>query len=116
MLRTRISFAGKGSGRRTVKVTSARGRGVGVGPDGPVGVVGPAVGKKDGHSSSVMAQAWLARARIRINIRMRREKRGRDFIVSPRCLIRQGLLRINLVRSLPCVLFARRRRYSSIQC
>src|ERR1044071_3010230 len=82
MLRTTTSLGAKGSGRRTVNVTCARGRSVGVGPLGMLVFAGARVGKV-GHLRSEMAQAWLARAKVRIKKRMRREKTEGAFMVSP---------------------------------
>src|SRR5512146_2988648 len=79
MLMARTSFAARGSGRRTVKVTSARGRAVAVGPVGKLGVEGLAVGKV-GHFKSEIAQAWLTKARTMRKKRMRRERTDGDFI------------------------------------
>src|ERR1043165_7558583 len=88
MLRARTSFAARGSGRRTVNVTWARGRSVGVGPLGMLVLDGLSVGKV-GHFRREMAQAWLLTARARINNRIRREKTDGDFMVSPQCFTRQ---------------------------
>src|SRR5436309_14425568 len=84
MLIARTSLAARGSGRRTVNVTWARGNAVAVGPVGTFGVEGLAVGKV-GHWISEMAQAWLLKVKMIINNRMRREKTECDFIDSPRC-------------------------------
>src|SRR5690349_24826214 len=139
MLRTRTSLAANGSGSRTVNVTWARGKSVGVGPLGRLVLDGLRVGNV-GHLSSEMAQAWLPRARTRMNKRIRREKTECEFMVSPqyftqRCSLtcsawhrtpgsmryrcRQAQDKPNpIIRMFPgliCFVFARRRRYNSGQ-
>src|SRR5215208_4891195 len=86
MLMASTSLAGRGSGRRTVNITWARGKAVAAGPVGGLGLVGLAVGKV-GHFKSEIAQAWLLKARIITNNRVRRGKTECDFIHSPRCFM-----------------------------
>jgi len=87
----RTSFAASDSGKRTVNLTSARAWGVGLGPLGAGEEGAPGVVEK-GHLSNVMAHAWLSNARIVINKKMQREKKGHDFIALLNLLVSTVLL------------------------
>src|ERR1051325_2109530 len=91
------SPAARGSGKRVVNLTSARGWGVEVGPAGTCGALG--VVENVGHLNKVIAHAWLLNARITMTRRIRREITERDFIslLNACTLIAYAVLSRNLI-------------------